>query len=140
MNYTRLHKRLSLDEGVRAKPYRCTAGKLTIGIGRNLDDRGLSEQEIKYLFLNDVTLSVEECRRLLPTFNSLSDVRQEVLVNMMFNLGYSRLSQFKKFLAAIGREDWSDAAVQMLDSKWATQVGARATRLATAMWTGAFDE
>ena len=140
MNYTRLQKRLSLDEGVRAKPYRCTAGKLTIGIGRNLDDRGLSEQEIKYLFLNDVTLSVEECRRLLPTFNSLSDVRQEVLVNMMFNLGYSRLSQFKKFLAAIGREDWSDAAVQMLDSKWATQVGARATRLATAMRTGAFDE
>ena len=138
MNLDRLKARLSLDEGRRKQPYRCSAGKLTVGVGRNLDDRGLREDEIDLLLANDIRDSIGECRRLVRSFDQISDVRQEVLVNMMFNLGYARMSGFKKFLEAVSRSDWTEASNQMLDSKWADQVGDRADRLAKAMRTGAF--
>ncbi len=138
MNLDRLKARLSLDEARRKKPYRCSAGKLTIGVGRNLEDRGLLDDEIDLLLSNDIRDAIGDCRRLVRSFDQLSDVRQEVLVNMMFNLGYARLSGFKKFLDALSRSDWTEAANQMLDSKWADQVGNRADRLAKAMRTGAF--
>ncbi len=138
MNLDRLKARLSLDEGRRKKPYQCSAGKLTIGVGRNLEDRGLLDDEIDLLLSNDIRDSIGDCHRLVRSFDQLSDVRQEVLVNMMFNLGYARLAGFKKFLGALSRSDWTEAANQMLDSKWADQVGNRADRLAKAMRTGAF--
>lgn len=138
MNLDRLKARLSLDEDRRKKPYQCSAGKLTIGVGRNLEDRGLLDDEIDLLLSNDIRDSIGDCRRLVRSFDQLSDVRQEVLVNMMFNLGYARLSGFKKFLDALSRSDWTEAANQMLDSKWADQVGNRADRLAKAMRTGTF--
>lgn len=136
MNMERLLARLSLDEGREKKVYRCSAGKLTIGVGRNLEDRGLREDEIDLLLANDIRDSIDECRRLVRSFDQLNEVRQEVLINMMFNLGYARLSGFKKFLAAIAMSDWTEAANQMLESKWADQVGARADRLANAMRRG----
>ena len=138
MNLERLRARLSLDEGRKTKPYRCTAGKLTIGVGRNLDDRGLRDSEIDLMLTNDIAEAAGECRRLVRSFDQLSDVRQEVLVNMMFNLGYTRLAGFRKFLDALSRSDWTEAANQMLDSKWADDVGDRADRLATAMRKGAW--
>jgi len=138
MNLTRLYAQLENDEGRRKKPYRCTAGKLSIGVGRNLEDRGLRDDEIDLMLKNDVAESVGECRRLFRMFDSLSAVRQEVLVNMMLNLGFSRLSGFKKMHAALGEGNWAEASRQMLDSKWASDVGARAERLAKAMRTGAF--
>lgn len=138
MNLERLRARLSLDEGRKTKPYRCTAGKLTIGVGRNLDDRGLRDSEIDLMLTNDIAEATGECRRLVRGFDQLSDVRQEVLVNMMFNLGYTRLAWFRKFLDALSRSDWTEAANQMLDSKWADDVGDRADRLATAMRKGAW--
>lgn len=138
MNLERLRARLSLDEGRKTKPYRCTAGKLTIGVGRNLDDRGLRDSEIDLMLTNDIAEATGECRRLVRSFDQLSDVRQEVLVNMMFNLGYTRLAGFRKFLDALSRSDWTEAANQMLDSKWADDVGDRADRLATAMRKGSW--
>lgn len=132
----RLRARLSLDEGRKKKPYRCSAGKLSIGVGRNLEDRGLRDDEIDLMLTNDIAESVGECRRLVRNFDQLSDARQEVLVNMMFNLGYTRLSGFKKFLAALAVSNWVEASRQMLDSKWADDVGDRADRLSTVMLKG----
>jgi len=138
MNLARLYAQLEGDEGRRKKVYRCTAGKLTIGVGRNLEDRGLRDDEIDLMLKNDVAESIGECRRLFRMFDSLSAVRQEVLVNMMLNLGFSRLSGFKRMHAALEEGNWAEASRQMLDSKWATDVGKRADRLAKAMRTGAF--
>lgn len=136
MNMERLLARLSLDEGREKKVYRCSAGKLTIGVGRNLEDRGLRDDEIDLLLTNDVREAIGDCRKLVRSFDQLNEVRQEVLINMMFNLGYARLSGFKKFLAAVAASDWTEAANQMLDSKWADQVGSRADRLTNAMRRG----
>lgn len=138
MNLQRLYSRLELDEGRKKRPYRCTAGKLSIGVGRNLEDRGLRDDEIDLLLKNDVSEAIGECRRLFRNFDQLSEVRQEVLVNMMFNLGYDRLAGFRKMRDAIHAGDWKEAGRQMLDSKWADQVGPRAIRLEKAMRTGSW--
>lgn len=138
MNLERLYDQLENDEGRRKKAYRDTVGKLTIGVGRNLDDRGLRDDEIDLMLKNDVAESIGECRRLFRMFDQLNSVRQEVLVNMMLNLGFSRLSGFKRMHAALSDGNFVEASRQMLDSKWASDVGARADRLANAMRTGAF--
>lgn len=125
-------------EGKRLKPYRCTAGKLTIGIGRNLDDRGLSEDEVQYLFANDLRLAEADARSLVgqDVYVNLSPARQAVLIDMAFNLGYERLSKFKNTLLAVRQGRYHDAAGGMLQSLWARQVGARAVSLAGMMREG----
>lgn len=138
MNLTRLYAQLDDDEGRRKKPYTDTVGKLSIGVGRNLDDRGLRDDEIDLMLANDVAEAIGDCRRMFRNFDSLNEVRQEVLVNMMFNMGYTKLAGFKKMIAAVLSSDWARAAQQMLDSKWADQVGERADRLAAAMRKGAW--
>lgn len=127
---------LMRDEGKRLKPYRCTAGKLTIGYGRNLDDVGITDDEAMALLENDVDACVADCLKTFPWFVSLDPVRQAVVVNMRFNLGLVRLLGFRNTLAAIASGDYRAAADGMLASKWAEQVGARATRLAYQMRTG----
>lgn len=131
-----LHRELPIDEGSRAHPYRDTVGKLTIGVGRNLDDVGLRPNEIYYLLDNDIADAEDTARSIVDTFDQLSDERKAVLVNMAFNLGRDRLMGFAQMLQAVRDERWDDAAAAMLDSKWAIQVGARATRLADAMRRG----
>lgn len=138
MNLTRLYAQLNTDEDRRKKPYKDSVGKTTIAVGRNLDDRGLRDDEIDLMLANDVTEAIGDCRRLFRNFDSLREERQEVLVNMMFNLGYVKLSGFKKLIAAVMAGDWREASEQMLDSKWADQVGDRADRLATAMRKGSW--
>ena len=136
MNNDRLKETLIRHEGIRLKPYKDSMGKITIGIGRNLDDMGISTEEAGLMFLNDLD-RVE--RELLTNFKwlpALSDVRQEVLMNMCFNLGITRLNGFRKMLAALADRNYEQAAVEMLDSKWATQVGSRALRLAEQMRSG----
>lgn len=138
MNYLQIvEEQLRRDEGVRDKPYRDTAGKLTIGVGRNLDDVGLSGEEIEFLLANDIDRAATEARRLVPKFDTLSETRKAVLVNMAFNLGASRLAGFKNFLRAVDEGRWDDAAHDMLDSTWAQQVSSRAVRLARQMQNGA---
>ena len=124
-------------EGLRLKPYKCTAGKLTIGYGRNLDDVGISKIEADMLFERDFAQAESEVRRLLKANNidadNLIEQRFYVLTDMMFNLGYNRLAKFKKLLYALKKGLYDDAANEMLDSLWAAQVGNRATKLATLM-------
>lgn len=146
MNSDRLKQTLMRHEGTgpvvkrRFFPYKCPAGKLTIGIGRNIQEVGISEAEAEFMLDNDIAAAVELCRRMFPVFDSLDDVRQEVLVNMMFNMGYDRLSGFKRFIAAVNVKDFIEAANQMEDSAWYEQVGKkpgqRAYELRMMMLTG----
>lgn len=124
-------------EGLRLKPYKCTANKLTIGYGRNLEDVGISQAEADMMFERDFAQSEAEVRRLCRAngidVDNLIEQRFYVLTDMMFNLGYNRLSKFKKLLYALKNSLYDDAAKEMLDSAWATQVGNRATQLAALM-------
>jgi lysozyme len=129
MNRGQLIEELKRDEGVVLTLYKCSAGKNTIGVGRNVDDRGITEDESDYLLSNDIDLCVKELEGTFSWFQTLSDTRQRVMVNMCFNLGLSRLMGFRKFLAAMEAGEWETAGVEMLDSKWARQVGPRSTRL-----------
>lgn len=133
---TAMTRQLRLHEGERLKPYRCTAGKLTIGVGRNLEDRGITAQESAMLLANDIAREEAELMRALPWVGQLDDVRQRVLLDMSFNLGLAGLLGFKNTLAAIQAGDYQRGATMMLDSKWARQVGGRAERLSRMMATG----
>lgn len=138
MNYDRekLIDLIIYHEGLELKPYKCTAGHLTIGIGRNLDDRGITEDEARFLCQNDVDIVEQELARKFPFIVGFGDVRTRVLLDMAFNLGVPRLSAFSNMWAALEEGDYKQAAVEMLDSRWARQVGRRATNLSQMMETG----
>lgn len=122
-------------EGLRLKPYKCTAGKLTIGYGRNIEDNGISQTEAEQMLYNDIQNCYFACSKF-PFWNKINEARQAVLLDMCFNLGISRLKQFKKMLAALDRADYTSAALEMLESNWAKQVKSRATELSEIMKKG----
>lgn len=133
MNTTDAMKMTKAFEGLRLKPYKCTAGKLTIGYGRNLDDVGISKEEAEMLFLNDYNNARCNLRALLVA----NGVKEELLpknvfyalTDMMFNLGYTRMSQFKNLLSELKKGSYESVAREMKNSKWATQVGNRSKKL-----------
>jgi lysozyme len=136
MNAARLKLQLVRNEGIRLKPYHDSVGKLTIGIGRNLDDVGITNLEAKMLLENDIERVESALRVHLPLYSSLDDVRQRVLMDMAFNMGVEGLLGFHKMLAALAAGDVATAKAEMLNSKWAKQVGIRAIRLAEMIETG----
>jgi len=123
---------LKLHEGKRNLPYEDTEGYLTIGYGHNLDVP-LSDKAIEQILLDDIETAESELDRLLPWWKELDEPRQNVLVDMMFNLGAPRFMTFQKLLKALLERDYEKAADEMLDSKWYTQVGTRAEVLADMM-------
>jgi lysozyme len=131
----KLVKQLKVHEGVRLKPYVDSVGKLTIGIGHNLTDRGLTIRQVELILDDDIADAVAFAERFLPFYSGLDEVRQRAIVDMVFNLG-SKLLQFKATLAALSAKDWESAANHMLDSLWARQVGTRAETLAEMIRTG----
>jgi lysozyme len=135
-----LLQELERDEGLRTKAYRDTVGKLTIGIGRNLDDVGLRDGEPQFLLSNDVDVVIGELDRDLAWWRSLSPNRQRVMINMCFNMGIGNntrgLLSFKNTLANIRSGEYDNASKGMLSSRWAAQVGQRANRLAKIMRDG----
>ena len=131
-----LAKQLEIDEGRRSKLYKCSAGKLSIGVGRNLEDRGLRDSEIDLMLDNDIAEAIQTARKLFPGFERLSDVRKAVLCNIAFQLGETRLSAFRGVRAAVEAQAWSLAADEMLDSAWSKQTPKRAVRLAEQMRNG----
>ena len=133
---TNLKDQLLRDEELRLKPYTDSVGKLTIGVGRNLTDKGISFQEAQLLLVNDIGAALSELQSALPWTATLDDVRKGAMLNMTFNLGIGGLLEFHDFLARMQRGDFSGAAGAMLDSLWARQVGARATRLSIQIQTG----
>jgi lysozyme len=136
MNTDLLKDELVQDEGLKLKPYRCTAGKLTIGVGRNLDDVGISASEAMLLLEHDINRVIAKLSYHLPWWSSLSENRQRVLANMAFNLGIDGLLKFKNTLSYIQNGKYREAAKAMLESKWAKQVGERAVRLSKMMEAG----
>ena len=138
MNYQSTINQLKRHEGLKLKPYKCTAGKLTIGYGRNLEDKGITEQEALFMLNNDVNYFYTNLKKILPWIARLDDARQNVLVNMAFNLGVAGLMSFKNTLRLIESGHYIAAASAMLDSKWAKQVGYRAEELAEQMRTCVF--
>lgn len=124
------------DEGYRQFSYKDTAGKLTIGIGRNIEECGISKDEALYLLDNDINNCLNDLRASLTFFDALNEARRIVLLNMCFNLGIPKLMQFRKMRDALDRQDYTEAAKEMLASDWANQVGHRAQRLAYIMETG----
>ena len=127
--------RLCRHEGMMLKPYRCPSGRLTIGVGRNLEDTGLSKSEALFLLDNDLRRVELECARAFDWFDTLDDVRKRVLIEMAFNMGLSGLMTFRNMLKAIKQKDYVKASEEMLDSLWAKQVKTRAYRLAHIMET-----
>ncbi len=136
VNLDRMRDQLVHHEGLRLKPYRYSAGKLTIGVGRNIEDVGITEEEAMTLLSNDISRVIKELERRVPAFANLNEVRRRVLIDMGFNLGIGRLIKFRRMLAALEAGDYAQAAVEMLDSRWARQVGNRAIRLKNMMETG----
>ena len=132
---SKLRVELIRDEGLRLLPYTDTVGKLTIGVGRNLTDKGISEEEARLLLDSDIKEHLQLLDDNLEWWRTMSENRQRVLANMAFNLG-SRLLGFTNTLAAMKRGDCEAAADGMAASKWATQVGPRADRLVKIMREG----
>ncbi|MBN8173481.1 glycoside hydrolase family protein [Burkholderia multivorans] len=130
-----LKAELTRDEGRRSRIYVDTVGKVSGGIGRNLTDKGFRDNEIDLMYQNDIAETEAWLDRNLPWWRSLDPVRQRVMMNMAFNM-QGKLLTFVNTLAAIKRGDYAAAADGMLASKWASQVGARATRLASMMRSG----
>lgn len=134
MTYREILKpQLEIDEGRRKKPYRDTVGKLTIGVGRNLDANGLRDSEIDFMLENDMAEAERIARDLVHNFDDLSDVRKAVVCNMALNLGKNRLAGFTWMLKAVNEGRFEDAATEMLNSAWRMQVKDRAVRLAAQM-------
>jgi lysozyme len=125
------------DEGRRLMPYVDTAGKITIGVGRNLTDLGISLGECAAMLDKDIARAELGLDHALPWWRELDGVRQRVLLNMAFNLGLVGLSSFRATLGAIKEARFTDAAAGMQASLWARQVGRRAERLARMMESGA---
>jgi lysozyme len=161
MKYNRSHflDKLIEHEGLVLTVYQDTLGIDTIGIGRNLKDRGISKEELdyldlpnmeviyehgiseadaRYLALNDIAIVENELCRVHPCVEELDSVRQLILMDMAFNMGVPRLCKFKKMWNAIHEENFEAASIEMMDSRWARQVGRRASKLSDAMKTGEF--
>lgn len=120
---------LEKHEGYKRFVYRDTVGKLTVGIGRNLEDRGLTHEEAVYLLNNDIADFTKQLSEKLPWFDAAPEKVKLVLTDMGFNLGISGLLTFKNTLNHIKNKEYELAAEEMLLSKWAKQVGVRATEL-----------
>ena len=145
MNIEALREQLKVDEGVKYEIYKDHLGYPTFGIGHLIteddpehgepDGTEISEDRVNEVFESDVAKFVSESKILFPDLDELPDVAQQVIVNMAFNMGRPRLSKFKNFIAGVNDRDWTRAAEEMMDSRWADQVGARATRLRNLILT-----
>lgn len=131
-----LRDQLIRHEGLRLKPYKDIVGKLTIGVGRNLDDVGISKEEAMMLLDNDIRTAAMGLLKALPWIAKLDQPRQQVLINMAFNMGIPTLLTFKNTLQYVEDGDYAMAAENMLHSLWARQVGPRAVELAGIMKNG----
>lgn len=133
--YDKLSDQLIDHEGYRRYPYYDTEGKLTIGVGHNLEEP-MSEAAIGLLLLGDIKRAEADLDAVLPIWRQFEEARRLALVDMMFNLGRSRFLTFEQMIACIKAGDWSGAAREALDSKWRRQVKRRAVRVARMLRDG----
>jgi|TARA_X000001382_G_C3091949_1_gene153843 lysozyme len=143
MDLDKLQKELAEDEGCKYEIYLDHIGYKTFGIGHlckatdpeNDMDVGteVSKERVDECFEADIAMTIKDCNILYSNFNDIPEEAQLILANMMFNLGRPRLSRFVNLKLAVDSEDWMEASVQMMDSKWARQVPNRAERLCSRM-------
>ena len=136
MNRDVLIDRLIAHESLRLHPYTDTAGKITIGVGRNLTDVGITEAEAMHLLNNNISNAIIDLSRNCPWWSNLDESRQLVIVELCFAMGWPKLAGFTKMLAALQRNDFQKAAQELSSSQWARQVGQRAVTLATQLYPG----
>jgi lysozyme len=137
----KLIEMLKVHEGVETHAYKCSASKITIGVGRNIDPEGgigLSEDEIDYLLQNDINRITTELDFEYGWFSDLNEARQDAMIDISFNLGQTRLRKFQKALTAMAQSNWNTAADEFMDSKWSKQVGNRAKELTEIIRTGKY--
>ena len=143
MDIDKLREELKEDEGCKYEIYLDHLGLPTFGIGHLVTEwdeeyekevgTEVSEERVNNCFIADIYGTIKDCKILYSNFDELPEEVQLILGNMMFNLGRPRLSKFVKFRKAIHNNDWQEAKIQMLDSKWAKQVPNRAKRLSERM-------
>ena len=139
MNREQVQKQLAVDEGIVNEVYLDHLGYATLGIGHLITDKDpeqgcavgtpVSEERVTEAFQSDLDISIAECTVLFDLWDTYPEEVQEILVNMMFNLGRPRLSKFKNFKKAVDAGDWVKAGIEGRDSLWWKQVGNRAERL-----------
>ena len=129
-----LVNQLILHEGICYKPYQDTEGHWTVGVGRNLETTSFTDEEVKLMLASDIRRAIEAAETL-PWFNQLSTIRQRVIIDMIFNLGLEGFKSFYRTIGYIEHKRYDKAAVEMLNSLWADQVGVRAIRLSSMMKT-----
>jgi len=136
MNVDQLSAQLTIDEGKRKRIYVDSVGKVSGGVGRNLTDRGFSDDEIQLMLTNDIDMVCDQLDTLLPWWKQMTDRRMQALANLCFNLGITTLMTFKNSLALLRAGKYDQAADAFMDSKWARQVGNRAVRVTTMIREG----
>ena len=138
MDYDDAKEQIKADEALRLSPYRCSEGKLTIGWGWNLDDNPIPLEVAELLFEYSFEAAKRDATKFVGpmTWSQLDVVRRGVLINMAFNLGYSRLSSFRRFREHLQQGAYDMAADEMVNSKWYRQVTNRAKRLVESMRSG----
>lgn len=132
----KLTEKLKYEEGCELMPYKDTLNKLTIGVGRCLDERGITMEEAEFLLKTDISIVMTELNDSFPWWNNLSEKRQLIMCDLVFNLGMPKLKKFVKFLAAMEKEQWLNAHDELLDSNYADQVPNRAKRNAQTILKG----
>lgn len=130
-----IRARLVKAEGRTNKPYIDTVGKITIGVGWNLSDKGLPDDIVEDLLNRSIVDAIDEAQKI-PVFAKLNPPRKVVIIEMVFNMGLHNVLGFRNTLDMINRGDFAGAAQNMLKSKWAEQVGNRAVELARIMQDG----
>lgn len=137
-----LTEQLIRHEGLRLKLYKCPAGKISIGVGRNIQDRGITRSEAMYMLAHDIASATVDLKRVMAAYHipewMVSPPRKDALINVAFNIGRRSLIGFRKMWGAIHAENWDEAAKELLDSKYASDVGDRAVELAEQIRTGVY--
>ncbi len=137
INLKRLKEMLIAHEGLRHSPYRCSEGYLTIGVGHNLDSNPITYDAIMQILEDDLWV-VNKALRNYPWWGGLNEVRKEALMDFMFNVGPKTFANFKNMIAAIEAKNYDKAADELLDSRYARQVGKRAQTIARLLRTGEY--
>jgi len=132
----KVYESIKKHEGLRLKPYKCPAGKLTIGYGRNLEDNGITELEAEELLRNDIFRINEELMDSIGQYPSLPLFIKDVLVEMAYQMGVNGLLKFEKTLEFVSQGAYEKASIEMLDSQWAKQTPQRAKTLSNLMKGG----
>lgn len=128
MDLEKVKKRLIEEEGKKHFPYTCSANRLTIGVGRNIQDRGISDITIDQMLEEDIDICLGELRQNLSWFDNAPSGIQDVLIDLAFNMGVPKLLMFSKTLEYIRTSQYKKAGDELLRSRYATTVPARAGR------------